>query len=212
MSYFKYKILLFCNKKKIKTFYKSNSYYDTLENWKKLKTVKKPKFIIEFGGKRNMKPIYEIGLIGPNSGDLIKTYNKDSLGRSYEVTADDPTLSVRKIYPYWKEELIYDYQTKKRIRYHILLEEILKIKDLSQIFILNKNLFIQTDNHILMYGNKNTIDALRLLELIRTDILNEGVGNFIFIKDVTTHQRKLLYTFLSNIGFDRSLLFRHYSY
>jgi hypothetical protein len=86
------------------------------------------------------------------------------------------------------------------------------MKELGQIFILNKNLFIQIENDIKMFGNKNLNDADRLFELTKSDLLKRKIGNFIFVKDITTHQRKLLYELLESKGFKRNELFRHYSY
>jgi histidinol-phosphate/aromatic aminotransferase/cobyric acid decarboxylase-like protein len=93
-----------------------------------------------------------------------------------------------------------------------MLEKILPIKEITQIFTLNKNLFVQVDDDVKMYGNKNKDDAARLFEILREDILSKNRGNFIFVKDITTHQRKLLYDLLVSKGFNRRELFRHYSY
>ncbi len=86
------------------------------------------------------------------------------------------------------------------------------INDIAQIFTLNKNLFVQIENDVRLFGNKNKNDANRLLELLREDILNKKKGNFFFVKDITTHQRRLLYKLLESKGFNKNDLFRHYSY
>jgi hypothetical protein len=114
--------------------------------------------------------------------------------------------------PYWKEELIYDFQTKKRIRYHEMMNQVSKISEIAHIFTLNKNLFVQIENDIKLFGNKNIADSERLFELLKSDLLKQKRGNFLFVKDITTHQRKLLYEMLESKGYKRSELFRHYSY
>jgi hypothetical protein len=86
------------------------------------------------------------------------------------------------------------------------------INDIGQIFTLNNKLFVQNENDIRLYGNKNIKDAERLFDLVREDLLKKKKSNFIFVKDVTTAQRKLLYTLLESKGFKRTELFRHYSY
>lgn len=98
------------------------------------------------------------------------------------------------------------------MRYHELLEQVLSISEIGQIFTLNNKLFIQNENDILLFGNKNIKDSKRLFELIREDVLKKKKGNFIFVKDVSTAQRKILYKLLESKGFKKSELFRHYSY
>jgi hypothetical protein len=153
-----------------------------------------------------------MALIFPNTRWSTKTFVKDSLGRLVEAKFEDEKFRIKEIIPYWKEELIYDFQRKERIRYHELLEQILSISEIGQIFTLNNKLFVQNENDILLFGNKNIKDSKRLFELIREDVLKKKKGNFIFVKDVSTAQRKLLYKLLESKGFKKSELFRHYSY
>jgi hypothetical protein len=84
--------------------------------------------------------------------------------------------------------------------------------DIAQIFTLNNKLFMQNENDIKLYGNKNIKDTERLFDLIREDLLNKKKNNFIFVKDINTNQRISLYNLLESKGFKRTELFRHYSY
>ena len=86
------------------------------------------------------------------------------------------------------------------------------VNEIAQVFTLNKNLFVQNENDIKLFGNKNIKDAERLFELVREDLLKKKKNNFIFVRDVNTAQRKLLYALLESKGFKRTELFRHYSY
>jgi len=208
----KYFIVLFCNKKRVKVLYRCMKRTTVYEFWREFKTEKKPPFIKLQGGKRKQELIYELGLIFPNNRWATQTFVRDSLGRNIEAKIEDDKFRIKEIIPYWEEELIYDFQKKKRIRYHQLMEQILPIEDICQIFTLNNKLFVQIENNIFMYGNKNIVDSERLLGVIKEDLLKRKKGNFIFIKDITTHQRKLLYNILESKGFKRTELFRHYSY
>lgn len=182
------------------------------EYWHEFKTEKKPDFIKIQGGKRNQEQIYELALVYPNNRWATKTYVRDSLGRNVEAIIENDKFRIKEMVPYWKEELIYDFQTKKRIRYHEMMEQILKISEIAQIFTLNKNIFIQIENDVRLFGNKNINDSDRLFNIIKSDITKRKKGNFLFVKDITTHQRKLLYQMLESKGYKRSELFRHYSY
>jgi histidinol-phosphate/aromatic aminotransferase/cobyric acid decarboxylase-like protein len=86
------------------------------------------------------------------------------------------------------------------------------VTEIGQVFSLNKNLFLQVDDEIKMFSNKNLNDSDRLFELIKEDLLAKKKTNFIFVKDVTTYQRKQLYNLLESKGINRRMLFKHYSY
>lgn len=208
----KYFIVLFCNKKRIKVLYKCMKRTTITEYWHEFKTQKKPQFLKLQGGKRKQEQIFELALVFPNNRWATKTWVKDSLGRNQEAKFGDDKFRFKEIIPYWKEELIYDFQIKKRIRFHEMMEKISPIKEIAQVFILNNKLFVQVENDVKLYGNKNREDANRLFEIVREELINKKRGNFIFVKDITTHQRKLLYDFLVSKGFNRRELFRHYSY
>ena len=208
----KYFIVLFCNKKRVKILYRCMKRTTITEYWHEFKTEKKPSFIKLQGGKRKQEQIFELGLVFPNNRWANKTYVKDSLGRNIEAKIEDGSYRIKEMVPYWKEELIYDFQTKKRIRYHEMVDKILPITEITQIFTLNKNLFVQIEDDVKMYGNKNLNDSDRLFELLKQDLLKKKKTNFMFVKDITTYQRKQLYKLLESKGFNRRELFRHYSY
>lgn len=212
MKKHKYYIVLFCNKKKVKTLYscmKKNTIY---EYWREYRTERKPPYVKLQGSKRKQELVYELALIFPKTRWSTSVWVKDSLGRNIEAKIDNDKFRIKEIIPYWKEEFIYDYETKKRIRYHEMMNYILTISDISQIFTLNNKLFVQIENEIRLFGNKNINDTERLFEIVKEELLRKNRGNFIFIKDITTHQRKLLYELLEKKGYKRTELFRHYSY
>ncbi len=208
----KYFIVLFCNKKKVKILYKCMKRTTVYEYWREFKTEKKPRYVKQQGGKRNRELIYELGLIFPNNRWATQIWVKDSLGRNEPAIIEDDKFRIKEIVPYWEEELIYDYSIKKRIRYHQMMEYIESVTEIAQIFTLNNKLFVQVEEDVRLFGNKNIKDADRLLELVKEDLLKKKRGNFIFVRDVTTHQRTLLYNLLESKGFKRQELFRHYSY
>lgn len=131
---------------------------------------------------------------------------------SVESQRPDMKFRIKELIPYWDEERVYDHTNKKRIRYDEMMDIILKVDDIAQIFTLNNKLFLQVEDDVRMFGNKNIADADRLFEIVRNDLVKRGKGNFIFVKDITTHQRSQLYKMLEDKGFKRTELFRHYSY
>jgi len=208
----KYFIVLFCNKKKVKVLYRSKNRATITEYWHMSKTQKKPPYLQTHRAKRNVEITFELGLIYPKNKTANKIYVKDSLGRNIEAKIENDKFRIKEMIPYWREETIYDFDTKKRLRYHEMMEIILPIDEISQIFTLNNKLFVQVENNIRMFGNKNIDDSERLFGIVKDDLINRKKGNFIFVKDITTHQRKLLYKMLEDKGYKRTELFRHYSY
>jgi hypothetical protein len=215
----RYFIVLFCNKKKLRVLYKCQKKNTIYEYWQELKTQKRPPFVKLQGGKRKQELIFELGLIFPNNKWSKPTYIRDDLGRTIKaelISIESPSINdkfrIKEIIPYWDEELVYDLENKKRIHYDQMMEVILKVEDVAQIFTLNNKLFLQVEDDIRMFGNKNIADAQRLFEIVRSDLIKKGRGNFIFVRDITTHQRSQLYSLLESKGYKRTELFRHYSY
>lgn len=210
----KYQIILFCNKKRKKLIYKTISIASIRDLWYELKTEKRPRYVKEFGGKRNLKLDYELALIYPdNRWAKNKTITKrDEFGRIIDVGVDTKGYRLKEMIPYWEEEKIHDHDNKKRIRYHELLEIFNQVNEIAQIFTLNTKLFLQIEDNVRMFGNKNLSDTERLFNILREDLLKNKKGNFIFVKDITTSQRKTLYDLLEKKGYKRTELFRHYSY
>ena len=208
----KYFIVLFCNKKRVKILYRCMKRTTITEPWNEFKTQRRPPFVKLQGSKRKQEQVYELALIYPNTRWSNNVWVKDSLGRNYEAKIEAGKYRIKEIIPYWKEELVYDFESKKRIRYHEMIEKIYPIEEIAQIFTLNNKLFVQVENDVKLFGNKNIKDSDRLFEIVRDDLLKKKKTNFIFVKDVTTHQRKLLYKLLESKGFKKTELFRHYSY
>lgn len=182
--------------------------------WREYKTQKQPPYIKTNSGKKRTEMKFELALVFPVTRWSVntKTYGKDDLGRNVEIKMKNKKQRIKYIIPYWEEELIYDFDAKNRIRYHQMMRYINTIQDVAQIFTLNNKLFVQVEDNIKMYGNKNIDDANRLFEIVKNDLHKKNKKNFIFVKDITTHQRSLLYDLLESKGYKRIELFRHYSY
>ena len=209
----KYFIVLFCNQKRAKILHRSMKRTTAYEYWREFKTQQVPPFLKQQGGERKKNElVFELALVFPNNRWATATYVRDSLGRNIEAKIENDKFRIKEIIPYWQEEQIYDFQIKKRVRYHVMMEQILPITEVAQIFTLNNKLFVQVDDDIKLFGNKNINDANRLFEIVKKDLVKRKKGNFFFVKDITTHQRSLLYKLLESKGFKKEELFRHYSY
>lgn len=180
--------------------------------WYEYKTQRKPQYVKLNSGKKRTPMNFELALVFPKTRWSTKTYAKDEMGRNIQIDIDNDKQRIKYLIPYWEEEYVYDFDRKKRIRYHEMMLYINQIDDIAQIFTLNNKLFVQVENKIKMYGNKNIDDTVRLFEIVRDDLLKRDKKNFIFVKDVNRTQRTLLYDLLESKGYKRSELFKHYSY
>lgn len=210
-----YLIVLFSNRKRIKKISSSTKQSTIYEHWFNFKKCEKPPFTKEIGfnGKLTQQRIYELGLLFPKKETSELMFVKDSLGRNVETSMNNDKYYLKSIMPFWDEESIFDYSTRKKIYFNDLIEKIKPITEITQIFTLNIKLFVQVEDEILFYfGLKSTYDCRRLFDALREEIVNLGLGNFIFVKDVNTTQRLLLYDMLSKKGFERKKLLKYYSY
>jgi len=178
MINYKYFIYLYCNRKKQKIIHKSAKRSTILEIWRELKTEKKPPYVKTNSGRKRESTNYELALIFPNTRWSTKTFIKDDMGRNLEATIDNDKQRIKELIPYWVEELIYDFDAKKRIRYHELIEQFISVKDIAQVFTLNNKIFLQVDNNVKMFGNKNLDDSDRLFAIIRDDLLKRKTELF----------------------------------
>ena len=114
----KYFIVLFCNKKRVRILYRCMKRTTVYDYWREFKTERTQPFVKMQGGKRNKELTFELALVFPNNRWATTTWVKDSLGRNEPALIEEGKFRIKEIVPYWEEELIYDFQTKKRIRYH----------------------------------------------------------------------------------------------
>ncbi len=205
-------IILYKNRKKQRILHKSEDKNLIMKYWKRYDKPKEALFERVHQGKRHKIVKYEVALLFPYRKNGKTVYVRDELGRNVEAPLEDYSHQIRDIRPFHEEETIFDFQTRKRIKAKKLIKHLSEVSEISQIFKLNNKLFLQIDDYLEMYGNKNVDDCSRLFEVVRGELLSMGKSNFIFVRDISTTQRSNLYQLLENMGYNRKELFRHYSY
>ena len=68
------------------------------------------------------------------------------------------------------------------------------------------------DDLFKLFSLKNVVESKRLIDCIESYLLDKGYSNCLFIKDFSTIQRKQLYRILEENGFNRKMLYKHYTY
>lgn len=211
---YKYMIVLMLNGKKKKVIHKCNKRTTINEHWREFKTQRKPLYCAENRGRSRQSLNFELALIYP-----VNRWIKDEVlhirnefGQNVPVELLDGGFRIKELIPWWEQEKIYDFQQKKHIFFPEMYDIISKISQAAQIFTLNNKIFVQIDDDVTVYKNKNLNDTSRLFEILQSELLGKKRKNFMFVKDVTSYQRTQLYNLLEPKGFSRRELFRHYSY
>tara|TARA_R110000824_G_scaffold18850_2_gene73935 strand:+ start:1249 stop:1884 length:636 start_codon:yes stop_codon:yes gene_type:complete len=205
----KYKIILFKNNERVKSFFSSNNKKSILEKYNKLIGEKKPKFIIEYISRK--KVMFELAIITTETSKE-SIFVKDELGRTKKIYMGNSEYNIIKLLPYWREEYVYDHHTKTKISFENLINTYMLDKEFKQVFTLNNKLIIQKENVFNVFSLKTISDSLRLLRIIELEFLNIGRYDCLFVEDTNTVQRKQLYDLLVNNGYGRAFLRKQYTY
>ena len=198
---------MFKNKKKKRIIKGYSTEAHAKNKFKKLISNNKIKFPVYY---ENAEPSnFQLGLLTNQKSFQISLFTTDELGRNNTVKVEgDSDYVFLDISNYDIEEKIYDWQTDKRITFDQLIKEYCKQNTLKNISTLNNKLVIQVDEVFYLFSLKNTEDSIRLLQTLEKEFMSTGRRDGIFVRDLSTVQRKWMYDLLENYGFDRSKLYR----
>ncbi len=203
----KYNIVLFKNNKKKKLIKK----YHTEKNvYKKFNDLIEENKKILFNKKiENAEPCeYYLSIITNQSSFQKTIVIKDDLGRNKTAELDDPNFVFLEFQPFKIEDLIYDWQTEKKITLSEFLKTYCKTKDLKSIFALNNKICVQKDEDVSIFSLKDKTESDRFLNIVENYFFDSNRSDAIFIRDVSNAQRKWVYEILENKGFDKKRLYR----
>jgi hypothetical protein len=197
-----FKIILFKNNKKkkvLKTFKtekKANDFFNKL-----IEVSEKVKFREEFNSGSEVE--YNLGIIG-DKVILENIFYKDELGRTIYINPRVGDKYIQNIKNYNKEELIFDFQTKRKISYDTLVKTYFKNSEVYLISKLNNKIVVQNQTVINIFSLKNEYDSSRIIDILQKDL----VGKSIVSKDTNTIHRKYIYSLLVEKGFKKDYLYR----
>jgi len=201
-----YLIVLFKNKKKrkiIKAYFRESvakkKYKELLSN----NDVRFEKTI------ENATPVnYEIGLLTKNTKTQKSIFITDNLGRNNPAILEDSEYVFLNLKTYKIEETIFDWQTKDKITMDELIKKYCSGKGLKNIFTLHNKICIQLDLDVNVFSLKDKDESDRLLGEIQSYFIEHNRLDAIFVRDVSSAQRKWLYDLLVGKGFDKKRLYR----
>ena len=210
MSDTKYQIVIFNNKSKKRVIAASNIYNNIIKKYNKITTKSNIIFSTKYNKKKEC--LFEIALVCIGKCKSKVLHRRDELGRLIEITTKNKKYHILKIQDFDLEEKIYDHQQKKRIYFEELFGKYLSSTNIIQMYSLNNKIIIQNMEEFSLFSLKNVGEARRFIEVVQGYFVQIHKYNCLFSKDLSTPQRKEIYNLLESKGFERSLLYKHYTY
>jgi len=205
----KYKIVLIQHNNVKKVLATSNVKRNIYSKFNKFLKEKKPIFPVNYTKRK--KTYFELGVVSTVESKS-KIYKKDELGRNVEAVLNYSPYFLHELSGYWMEEKIYDHQTKKRIFFKSFINTYTKSKNIKHIFTLNNKLVVQENDKYFLFSLKTTDDSHRFLDCIKKHLYQYGRSDCLLVPDTNTVQRKELYKVLESKGFDKKMLYKHFTY
>jgi hypothetical protein len=200
-------IVLFKNKKKKRIIKGYKSEKRATEKFKSL--IKENNVLFDVQYENAEKSKYELALLTNTDSFQIPLFQEDELGRNEEVFISSETdYTIRQIKPFKIEEKIFDWNTNDRISFEELIRKYCIKKEMKSISTLHNKLVIQVNENFYVFSLKNIDDAHRLLETMENYYRENHRNDAIFVKDISTTQRKWMYDLLVKKGFDKGKLYR----
>jgi len=200
-------IVLFKNKKKKKIIKGYKSEKRAFNKFKSLTKSNNVDFDVHYENAEYCK--FELALLTNQDAFQLPLFQEDELGRNKEVfISSDTDYVIRDIKPYKIEEKIYDWNTNERISFDDLIKKYCIKKEMKSISTLHNKLVIQINEDFFLFSLKNVDDSHRLLTTMENHFRANSRNDAIFVKDVSTPQRKWMYDILIKKGFDKQKLYR----
>ena len=203
-----YLVVVFKNKTKKKiinkfqTLGKASSCYDNL-----IKESNNVLFDKSF--ENGVQSNYEIALVVRKTGQTESVYIKDEIGRQKKVELEDDDYNILKISSYKIPDKILDLSNNKRITCEEFIKKYLPKNTMSMVSSLNNKIVVQNDDKVNLFTLKTISDASRFIDFLFGYFLSQKRNETLFVKDVSTAQRKYLYKLLEEKGFSKSYIQRH---
>jgi hypothetical protein len=207
---YNYMIVLFKDKvrkkiiNKFVTLKKATNFYENL-------LKESSQIIFEVKLENGKKVNYELGIVEMSSKQLVPVYITDEMGRNIKVKLENEDVTLFKISPYKKEELIYDLQKKKKINLNQLIKTYLKSDGIKMIYTLNNKVIIQMEDSFSLFSLKSEEESSRLIDTLSNHFFKIKRMDCIFVKDFSNAQRKYLLNLLSSNGIDKKILYRKFT-
>jgi hypothetical protein len=205
-----YQIVLFENKKRVKTLYSYNREYDVNNRFQKLKSQEAffPKTKI-YKNKKLIDVKYEILLLKKRTETDNDRIVKNELGKHTQEKIDNPEWVIIDSFHYKMEENFKVSGANRKLTAKEIIDYVVTSnrnkQNLKQILILNNKLIVE-GVEIYMVTCKDIEEVIRLYNKIRVYCVDNKISDIIFFGTISKKDRKFWYKKLHNrlgIGYNR---------
>jgi hypothetical protein len=207
MLEYNYRIILFKNKEKKKIINKFITEKRALKLFNTL-SGESEQVIFEMKFENGSLCDYELGIVEVNYGPSQPMFIRDEFGRQVKIELENTEFKISRICKYRIEEEFLDYETKKKINTKTFIKKYLSKDGLKMLSKLNNKIVLQNDDSFNLFTFKNNEDSERFIDTLSELFIKEKRMDCIFVKDISTAQRKYLYEILITKGFPKKYLFR----
>lgn len=207
---YNYMVVLFKDKvrkkiiNKFVTLKKATTFYENL-----LKESNEVIFDVKIENGKTVN--YELGIVEMSSKQLVPVYITDEMGRNIKVKLENDDVTLFKISPFKKEELLYDIQKKIKISIDKLIKTYLKNDGIKMVYTLNNKLIVQIEDSFSIFSLKSEEETQRMIDSLSNYFFKIKRTDCIFVKDFSSAQRKYLFDLLSQNGIDKKILYRKFT-
>jgi hypothetical protein len=201
-----YLIVLFKNRKKrkiIKSYSKEKNALECFNTY-----LSKNNVVFEKKIENATSVNYQIALLTNKIKTQKSIFFVDDFGRNISADLNDSNYVFLDIKNYKIEETIFDWQLQKKISLSEFIKKYCKTQELKSIYTLHNKICVQVDQDVKLFSLKDTEESVRFLDVLQNYFYTNNRLDGIFIKDVSTAQRKWIYDVLENKGFDKKRLYR----
>lgn len=205
-----YLIVLFKDKirhkilKKYITFKSAKKYFDKLK--KDNENIIFDKLVVS-GKEVN----FEVGLVEKSGNQLVPVYITDEMGRNVKVHLENEGMTLVEITRFKIEEEIFDIQQGSKINTHTLIKKYLSSDGVKMISTLNNKIIIQNEDEFYLFSLKSSSESERFLNCLSNYFYSTKRRDCLFVKDISSAQKKYLYSLLESKGFDKKILYRKFT-
>lgn len=200
-------VVLFKNKTRKKIIKKFKTSKRALEFFNKISS-KSDEVIFERQYENGNECVFDLGLLEKSTKSLFPFFITDEYGRNVKIELSDEDYNIVRISKYNVEELIFDNQKNKRVSLSYFISHYMKKDNLKLISSLNNRIIVQIEDKLFLFTLKTENDSSRFIDRLSSHFLKIKRFDCIFVKDVSTAQRKYLYELLESSGFSKKVLYR----